>query len=104
MVVKLRQQGAEVAAIPQRLLQERGFQGGYPAVWRFVRKLERKTPEVVVRVEVKPGGEAQVDSGYSGKVLKQASGAVRRGQLFVMTLSFSRHPYVEFVFDQKVET
>lgn len=103
-VVKLRQQGVEAAAIHQRLVEEHGFQGSYPAVWRFVRKLEPKTPESVVRVEVKPGEEAQVDYGYAGKMVDPSSGTVRRSWLFVMTLSYSRHQYVEFVFDQKVET
>ena len=31
-------------------------------------------------------------------------GQRKRAWAFVMTLSYSRHQYVEFVFDQKVET
>ena len=102
-VLALRRQGVEVAAIWQRL-QERGYSGGYDAVWRFVRGLEPKTPEAVVRVETRPGQEAQVDFGYAGKMLDPVSDRLRKAWAFVMTLSWSRHQYVEFVFDQKVAT
>ncbi len=44
LVVQLRREGVEIAAIWQRL-RERGYEGGYAAVWRFVRRLEPRTPE-----------------------------------------------------------
>jgi len=103
LVVQLRREGVEIAAIWQRL-RERGFEGGYAAVWRFVRRLEPRTPEATVRVETRPGEEAQVDFGYAGKMLDPATGKLRKTWAFVMTLSWSRHQYVEFVFDQKVAT
>jgi transposase len=93
----------EIAAIWERL-KERGYQGSYMAVWRFVRRLEPHEPEVFVRVECKPGEEVQVDFGYGGKMLDEETGKMRRTWAFVMTLSWSRHQYVEFVWDQKVET
>jgi transposase len=102
LVVKLRAQKVEIAAIHQRL-RERGYTGSYSSVRRFVRRLEPHKPEVVARVETKPGEEAQVDFGYAGKMLDE-QGALRKAWAFVMTLSWSRHQYVEFVFDQKVET
>ena len=103
LVEKLRDEGVEIAAIWQRL-QERGFSGGYAAVWRFVRNLEPTTPEATVRVETRPGEEAQVDFGYAGKMIDPATDKLRKTWAFVMTLSWSRHQYVEFVFDQKVAT
>jgi transposase len=103
LVVKLRAEGVEVAAIHARL-QERGYSGSYAAVWRFVRQLEPLTPEATVRVERRPGEEAQVDFGYAGLMRDPYSGQMRRSWAFVMTLSWSRHQYVEFVFDQRVET
>ena len=103
VVEKLRDEGVEIAAIWQRL-QERGYPGGYTAVWRFVRKLEPTTPEATVRVETRPSEEAQVDFGYAGKMLDPATDKLRKTWAFVMTLSWSRHQYVEFVFDQKVAT
>ena len=103
VVGKLRQEGVEIAAIHQRL-KERGFTGSYSSVYRFVRTLEPRTPDVTVRVETPPGEEAQVDFGYAGKMVDPETGELRRTWAFVMTLSWSRHQYVEFVFDQKVET
>jgi len=103
LVVQLRRQGVEIAAIRQRL-KERGYQVGYAAVWRFVRRLEPTTPEATVRVETQPGEEAQVDFGYAGKMIDPDTGQLRKTWAFVMVLSWSRHQYVEFVFDQKVAT
>jgi hypothetical protein len=56
-----------------------------------------------VRVERAPWEEAQVDFGYAGYMLDE-EGQRRKAWEFVMTLSYSRHEYVEFVFDQKVDT
>ena len=103
LVLKLRRQGVEVAALHQRL-KERGYSGSYASVYRFVRRLEPQTPQVTVRVETAPGEEAQVDFGYAGKMLDPTSNELRKTWVFVMTLSWSRHQYVEFVFDQKVKT
>jgi transposase len=103
VVQKLVKQEVEVAAIYQRLT-ERGFTGTYAAVYRFVRKLKPKQPDTTVRVERKPGEEGQVDFGYAGYLLDPDTGQRRRAWAFVMTLAWSRHQYVEFVWDQKVET
>jgi transposase len=102
LVKEMRSRNVEMAAIHQRL-QDRGFEGGYMAVYRFVRKLEPGEPEATVRVETAPGEEAQVDFGYAGK-MRDGEGELRKSWAFVMTLSYSRHQYVEFVFDQKVGT
>jgi len=104
LVVQWREQGLECQAIWQRLRRDHGFKGGYGAVWRFVSRLEDATPKVTVRIEVKPGDEAQVDFGYVGLLLDPVTGRRRKTWAFVMTLSWSRHMYVEFVFDQTVET
>jgi transposase len=93
----------EAAAIYQRL-KERGFTGSYSGVYRFVRMLKPVQPKTTVRVERKPGEEAQVDFGYAGLMYDPETGKLRRAWAFVMTLSWSRHQYVEFVFDQRVET
>lgn len=103
LVVKLREQDVEVSAIKARL-EERGFGGSYMAVWRFVQQLEPAEPDVTVRVETAVGEEAQVDFGYAGRMVDPASGEIRKTWAFVMTLSWSRHQYVEFVFNQKVPT
>jgi transposase len=96
--------GVEIAAIRQRLM-ERGYSGSYAAVWRFVRRLQPSEKErTTVRVETKPGEEAQVDFGYAGRMIDPATSQLRKAWAFVMTLSWSRHQYVEFVWDQKIAT
>jgi transposase len=103
MVKQLRKEGVEIAAICQRL-RDREFKGSYSAVRRFVNNLETVAPEVFVRVECRPGEEVQVDFGYAGLHIDPESGELRRAWAFVMTVSWSRHQYVEFVFDQKLPT
>ena len=93
----------ETAAIWERL-KERGFMGAYASVYRFVRTIKPTHPKTTVRVERKPGEEAQVDFGYAGLMLDPASGKLRKTWAFVMTLSWSRHQYVEFVWDQSIAT
>lgn len=103
IVEKLVKEKVEAKAIYHRL-EERGFSGSYSAVYRYVRKLKGENPKATVRVERPPGEEAQVDFGYAGMMIDPERGKKRRTWAFVMTLSWSRHQYVEFVFDQKVET
>lgn len=97
-------QEVEIAAIYQRLM-ERGYVGSYASVWRFVRSIQPKEKHrITVRVETKPGEEAQVDFGYAGRMIDPATGKLRKAWAFVMTLAWSRHQYVEFVWDQKMGT
>lgn len=100
----LRDQGVEIQAIFERLREVHQFKGSYSSVRRFVRSFEPLTPEACVRIETAPGEEAQVDFGHAGKMKDPVSGKERKTWGFVMTLSFSRHQYVEFVFDQEVST
>ena len=103
IVADLRAQKVEMAALCNRL-RERGYQGSYSSVWRYVKKTEATEPEVTLRVETPPGYEAQVDFGEVGRFLDPDTGQLRKAYVFVMTLSFSRHCYAELVFDQKAMT
>jgi len=94
----------EMTAIWQRLCLDYGYTGSYSSLRRFVARNHPKKPEVVCRIETGPGEEAQVDFGYAGIQYDARSGRKRKAWAFVMTLSFSRHQYVEFVFDQKIES
>jgi transposase len=100
----LREQGVECRAILERLREEVGFSGSYSALWRFVRSLEPRGPAACIRIETAPGEEAQVDFGRAGLLVDPRDGGAKRAWAFVMTLSWSRHQYVEFVFDQEVAT
>ena len=103
VVEKLVNEKVETRAIYQRL-QEKGFSGTYMAVYRFVRQVKGQPLRATVRVERQPGEEVQVDFGYAGWLIDPVTGKQRRAWAFVMTLAWSRHQYVEFVWDQKVET
>jgi transposase len=103
VVIELLARNTEMAAIKLRL-EERGFHGSYSAVRRFVQSLNPSHPDVTVRVETAPGEEAQVDFGFAGRMLDPTTGRLRKAWAFVMTLSWSRHQYVEFVWDQTVAT
>lgn len=103
IVEKMVKEQVEATAIYHRLA-ERGFKGSYSAVYRFVRGIKGQELDATVRVERPPGEEAQVDFGYAGQMIDPETGKLRRTWAFVMTLSWSRHQYVEFVFDQKIET
>ena len=103
LVEKWVKEKVETMAIYQRL-QEKGFGGTYMAVYRFVRHLKGQPLRATVRVERQPGEEVQVDFGYAGWLIDPVTGKQRRAWAFVMTLAWSRHQYVEFVWDQKVET
>ena len=90
----------------ERLLRElraMGYAGGVTILKDFLRPLRPpKTPAVVVRYEVPPGVEAQVDFGVFP--YEDASGRRQRLLAFVMVLSFSRALYVEFVTQQDLST
>ena len=103
LVLQLHRDGVEGTAIRERI-RPLGFQGSVSALYRFLHRLDPPEPDVTVRVETAPGEEAQVDFGYAGKLLDPTSGRGRNAWAFVMTLSWSRHQYVEFVWDQRVAT
>jgi transposase len=104
VVERLLDQGVEMTAIWQRLQENYGYQGSYSAVRRFVHRLRPVEPEVFVRVQTTPGEELQVDFTNAGQLFDPHTGRLRPAYVFVATLSYSRHQYAEFTFDQKVPT
>ena len=97
-------QGVSGVVIHTALKREHGYTGSYSAVRRMLQTLKRaRPPEATVRLTFAPGEAAQVDFG-AGPMLPHPAGDVRRTWAFVMTLCFSRHQYVEFVWDQTVAT
>ena len=77
----------------------------YPTVKRYLRaEFQFGGPAVTVRLEVAPGTQAQVDFGYAGMLVDPLRGKARRAWAFIMTLSYSRHRFVRFVFRQDVPT
>ena len=97
-------QRIEMATILMRLRQSHGYTGSYSSVRRFVRQVCPGEKRVFVRIETGPGQVAQVDFGGIGQLIDSRTGKGRRAYCFVMTLCFSRHMYVQFVFDQTIAT
>jgi transposase len=104
IVERLIVEKVEMVAIFARLRDDHGYSGSYSSIRRFVRRIAPKEPDAFIRVHTAPGEEAQVDFGSVGRMLDPKTGRCRSAYSFVMTLSHSRHQYVEFVFDQKVVT
>jgi transposase len=94
----------EARAIHRRLCRSHNYTGSYGSVLRFVRKLRPLVPEAVVRIETEPGKQAQVDFGTVGKMWDTVTKRERVAYCFVMTVSWSRHAYVRFVFSQRIPT
>ncbi len=103
-VVDWLNQGVEMQAIWQRLRDEYGYAGSYSSVRRFVNHRRPSEPEAFCRIETAPGEEAQVDFGGAGLRYASRMGRCCKTWMFVMTLSWSRHQYVEFVLDQSIPT
>ena len=98
------EQGVQGTTIHAALRRDHGFTGSYSSIARFLNGLhEARPPDVTVRLQFAPGEAAQVDFG-AGPMMRHPSGVERRVWAFVMTLCFSRHQYVEFVWDQSVAT
>jgi len=99
------EQGVAGVAIHAALRREHGYAGSYSAVRRMLSAIRAALPpEATVPLYFAPGEAAQVDFGAGPALLDPAAGEPRRTWCFVMTLCFSRHQYVEFVWDQTVAT
>lgn len=87
-----------------RLLKEQyRINVAYTTVKRYMKKeFPRESPHVTVRIETPPGDEAQVDFGYAGLMYDPGTQKKRRAWAFIMTLSYSRHRFVRFVFRQDI--
>ena len=96
------EQGLSAQRIYQDLVDEYGFTAKYHSVRRFVRKLTVKTPELVRRMEVAPGEEAQIDFG-TGAPIYTPEGKRRRPWVLRVILSHSRKGYSEAVYHQSTD-
>jgi len=91
-----------VSTIHQRLRDEHGLSVGITSLRRYI---WAEFPDVVnadkvtvLRPDVDPGEEAQIDYGYLGRWLDPATEKFRRVWAFVMVLAFSRHMFVRPTF------
>jgi transposase len=94
--------GLSAQRIFQDLQMEKGFDGSYESVKRYVRKLEEREEVPFRRMEVLPGSECQVDYG-TGAWVVGADGKRRKTHLLRVVLSCSRKAYSEVSFTQETE-
>lgn len=98
-------QGVSGVAIHAALRREHGYTGSYSSVYRMLAGLRAGLPpQATVPLTFVPAEAAQVDFGAGPVLVDPVAGMPRRTWCFVMTLCFSRHQYVEFVWDQTVAT
>src|SRR6266540_2348487 len=102
--------GVTQATIHQRLRDEHGLEASVASLRRYVAAMLpeelRRDQVVVLREEVPPGEEGQIDYGYLGVWVDPAGGRRRRVWAFVMVLCCSRHLFVRPVLrmDQRAWT
>ena len=102
-VAKWHESGLSGVVIHRNLVRKYGFTGGYDCVKRFLAKIKKK-PSPTVILDFKPADVGQVDFGTGPEIIDAWTGECFKTWFFVMTLAFSRHQYLEFVLNQKVET
>jgi transposase len=85
-----------------QMLKVRGYTGSVNTLRRAVADLRPTHREAFLRLRTFPGDQGQVDWAHFGKV--RVGRAERRLSCFVATLSYSRALYLEFFFDQMLES
>lgn len=84
------------------MLKDRGYTGSVQHLRRVVRTLRPAFAKAYLALETLPGEQAQVDWGHFGTL--KVGKAERRLSIFVLTLSYSRHTFARFTFDQTLAT
>ncbi|EFK06129.1 integrase core domain protein [delta proteobacterium NaphS2] len=82
-------------------IREKGFEGGYSIVKKYVRKVRPPKVSPYLTLSFAPGECAQVDWGSYGSV--PVGSTKRRLSFFVMVMCYSRMAYVEFTVSQTME-
>jgi hypothetical protein len=104
-IAALLAQGFTPGLIFHKLGEHPEFHASEASVWRMTKKLRPpQAPQAVGRIETPPGEVAQVDFGEVTPLIDPRTGQPRRTWAFAMVLGWSRHMFVEFVFDQTIPT
>ena len=85
-----------------QMIRDRGFNGSVVQLRRFIARIRPTSREAFLRLTTFPGEQGQVDWAHFGEVA--VGRACRRLSCFVITLSYSRALYLEFFFDQRMES
>jgi transposase len=98
-------EGVSGVAIHGALCRDHGYTGSYSSVYRMVSAIGAALPpDATVPLAFDPAEAAQIDFGTGPVLIDPAADRPRRTWCLVMTLCWSRHQYVEFVWDQSVPT
>lgn len=85
-----------------QMIRDRGYSGSVIQLRRAVARMRPQVREPFLQLHTFPGEQAQTDWAHFGQV--QVGRAKRTLSCFVMTLSYSRALYLEFFFDQTMES
>lgn len=85
-----------------QMIRERGYRGSVIQLRRLVARLRPAPQKAFLCLRSFPGEQAQVDWGCFGRI--QVGRAQRDLSCFVATLSYSRALYLEFFFNQSLES
>ena len=85
-----------------QMIRDRGYRGSVVQLRRIIAGLRPAYKEAFLRLRTFPGEQGQVDWAYFGEV--PVGRARRKLSCFVITLSYSRALYLEFFFDQRMES
>jgi len=88
-----------LSVLHQRFRDEQGLTASWGTFYRYVRRhwpeRMQRAPRVTVRLDdPPPGTEAQVDFFYVARWFDPETQRMRRLHAFLMTLSYSRHPFL----------
>lgn len=104
VVLSWHQQGIRKSVIHRALVNKHDYKGSYCAVVRYLQKHAPKQIKASTPLHFDPAEAVQVDFGKGPVITDVETGEVINSWIFVMTLCFSRHMYVEIVRDQTVQT
>lgn len=78
----------------------------YPTFKRFMREkgIKRKKIKAIIRIELPPGDEAQLDYGKMGRLEEKKSGKKKTVYAFISVLSHSRHRFIQFAYKQNTQS
>jgi len=85
-----------------QMIRDRGYSGSIVQLRRAVARMRPHVREPFLSLHTFPGEQAQADWAHFGQV--PVGRAKRTLSCFVMTLSYSRALYLEFFFDQTMES
>ncbi len=88
------------------LKKQKKLNCSYPTFKRFIREkgIKRKKLKSMIRIELPPGDEAQLDYGKMGRLEEKKSGKKKTIYAFISVLSHSRHRFIQFVYKQNEQS